>query len=280
MRKIIGVPFLALLACQASGPGETTSQQSPLCSGTDVPIYTNRFAAQAGTSGVATPAQAAAGIVSSDAPTSGASVSLAAPGSAPAVPASSAPPATTGTGTGATTDAGTGDGTYTAMIVSCGAAPCAPGQVAVDAPLPVNAGTGTATGGTAVAGPVAPVSAPARPTTTESAAPSAAPAAGAPASTPPTNLVCTSPPPPCPEGQSPQFTGKQTWECTDCSLVVTYGGLYGNYRRCVNMPHLTCPDGQVPTWVYEDEQWECQTTCNNGTYDQHTIEGVMVCVPC
>jgi hypothetical protein len=269
MRKLIGIPFLALLACQASGPNDTTSQQAPLCSGTDVPIYTNRFAVQYGGSGVATAPEAAAGVVSSDAPAGG-------------IAGTPAPttggPTTTGTGTAA--DAGTGDGTYTAMTMTCGVAPCAPGQVAAEAPPAVTAGTGTATGGIATAGPTA-AAPPTRTATTDVAAPStSAPVAGAAASTPPPNLVCAPPPPACPEGQSPQFTGKHTWECTDCSLVVTYGGLYGNYRRCVNMPHLTCPDGAVPTWVYEDEQWECKTKCDNGQYDQHTVQGVMVCVPC
>ena len=73
---------------------------------------------------------------------------------------------------------------------------------------------------------------------------------------------------------------KHTWECTDCALVVTYGFLYGNYRRCVNEPHVNCPEGQVPTWVVEDEQWECKRTCDNGQYDRHAIQGQTVCVPC
>jgi hypothetical protein len=96
--------------------------------------------------------------------------------------------------------------------------------------------------------------------------------------------VCAPPPPSCPEGQSPQFTQKNAWECTDCALVVSYGSIYGNFRRCVNEPKLQCPDGQVPTWVFEDDQWECQwecqDTCDNGQYDQHTINGTTVCVPC
>jgi hypothetical protein len=277
MRKIIGIPLLALLACQGGGPSETTRQQASLCSGTDVPIYKNRFAAQYGSSGVATAPEAAAGVISSDAPAGGTAGPVATTPGAPAVTASSAPAAPEPTGTGTATDAGTADGRYTAMIVTCGAAPCSTDQVAVEAPPTVGAGPGTATTGIGVAGPSAPAAAP---TTSAAAAGTTAPSAAAPASTPPTNLICTSPPPPCPEGQSPQFTSKQMWECTDCSLVVTYGGIYGNYRRCVNMPHLTCPDSEVPTWVYEDEQWECKTKCDNGQYDQHTIQGVMVCVPC
>jgi hypothetical protein len=282
MRKITCIPLLALLACEGSGPGETVHHQgpqSPLCSGTDVPIYKNRFTAQYGASGVATAPEAAAGVISSDAPAGGTAGPVAT--SAPATSASGAPaasppaPASTGAGgAGTAADGGTGDGTYTAMTVTCGAAPCVPGEVAVEVPPTVSGGSGAAAGGIGIAGPVA------------ATAGASAPAAAAPASTPstpsapPTNLVCASPPPSCPEGQSPQFTGKQTWECTDCALVVTYGGIYGNYRRCVDMPHLTCPDGEVPTWVYEDEQWECKTKCDNGQYDQHTIQGVMVCVPC
>ena len=115
------------------------------------------------------------------------------------------------------------------------------------------------------------------------AAADTAPTSSAPAadpSAPTAKLFCTDPPPSCPQGQSPQFTSKKTWECTDCGLVVTYGGIYGNYRRCVNKPHLNCPAGNVPTWVFEDEQWECKTKCDNGQYDQHTVEGTLVCVPC
>src|SRR5439155_12223855 len=103
-----------------------------------------------------------------------------------------------------------------------------------------------------------------------------------PAPTPPAGptLICAPTPPECPAGLSPQFTLRKTWECTDCSLVVTYGGIFGNYRRCVNKPQVTCTGEEVPTWSFGDEQWQCKTKCDNGLYDQHTIEGVLVCVPC
>lgn len=92
---------------------------------------------------------------------------------------------------------------------------------------------------------------------------------------------CVEAPPSCPEGQSPQYVfSSSTWECTDCSVVITYGSSYGNYTRCASAPTISCPEGQVPTWVYEDEQWECQDTCDNGAYDQHTVSGSTVCVPC
>jgi hypothetical protein len=92
---------------------------------------------------------------------------------------------------------------------------------------------------------------------------------------------CAAPPPSCPSGQSPQFVySSSTWQCTDCSVVITYGGTYGNYTRCASAPTISCPSGQVPTWVVNDEQWECQDTCNNGQYDEHAVSGSTVCVPC
>jgi hypothetical protein len=160
-----------------------------------------------------------------------------------------------------TTSVPAADPSTTAMVQSCGSAPCAPGQVAVELP-PMVGSPGTGAGGAPSAG--------AADSTAAASAP--VPADG--------TIVCTDPPPPCPQGQSPQYTSKGTWECTDCSLVVTYGGIYGNYRRCVSLPHLDCPQGQTPTWVFEDDQWECKPTCDNGQYDQHTIGGQLVCVPC
>jgi hypothetical protein len=147
-----------------------------------------------------------------------------------------------------------------AMTVSCGSTSCGKGQVAVNIPAPAGPGSGPI--GTGADPPI-----------------DGAPSGGG--STPPqATQVCAAPPPNCPTGQSPQFTLKQTWECTDCALVVTYGGTYGNYRRCVSTPTLQCSTGEVPTWVYENEDWECQPTCDNGQYDQRTIAGMMVCVPC
>jgi hypothetical protein len=162
---------------------------------------------------------------------------------------------------GAMSESPPNDPSLTAMTVQCGQAACAPGQVAVLLPpkaTPGGGGLGAAAGG--------------------SDSTSGGPATGAPPTA--AMVVCAEPPPVCPTGQSPQYTIKQTWECTDCSLVVTYGGIYGNYRRCVGVPHLTCSNGEVPTWVFEDDQWECKPPCDNGQYDRHTIAGVMVCVPC
>jgi hypothetical protein len=294
MRKLIAIPFLTLLACQTGGTEDTvTQQQQPqalVCSDGDVPIYSNTFVPQVGASGVATAPEAAAGIISSDATGTGSTVggtaSLGPAVGATGTPTTTAPPPSTPPL--AASDGGSATGPITAMVATCGTAPCAPDQVAVDippAPNPTTGVTGTA-GPTAAGAPIATSTAvsdttAARPATAGAAAPTAGAAAPAAASSPPANnLVCTSPPPPCPEGQSPQFTMKHTWVCTDCALVVTYGYIYGNYRRCVDEPHLECPQGQVPTWVVEDEQWECKSTCNNGTYDQHAIQGQTVCVPC
>lgn len=283
MRKHFAIPFLMFfMACEGSSNVQTktqTNQQSLVCSGSDVPIYRNRFAPQAGASGVATPAEAAAGVISSDAvggagsaPTSGAiAVDVAFTTATPSTtPVDGAPTGTGGTAGGA----GGSNAPVAAMDASCGQAPCSQDQVAVELP-PVVAG---ATGGTPTPGVGAAASLSDPPVSTGPTATTSA--LTAPPSVPTGTLVCADPPPSCPEGQSPQFTSKKTWECTDCSLVVTYGGIYGNYRRCVNMPHLNCSTGEVPTWVFENEQWECKTKCDNGQYDQHTVQGVMVCVPC
>ncbi len=153
------------------------------------------------------------------------------------------------------------DSSVTAMTVACGNAQCQPGQVAVSIPPPPPSGGGFS--GAPVSGIATPIAVPAQPVD-----------AGAP------TIICTSPPPACPAGQSPQYTMKDTWECTDCSIVVTYGSAYGNYRRCVGMPTINCSTGQVPTWSFTGENWQCQPTCDNGDYDQHTIGGGLVCVPC
>ncbi len=159
-----------------------------------------------------------------------------------------------------------GSDDVSAMTVTCGQANCAPGQVAVDIAPDPSASTGDGIAG-------APLSEGKPSTGTDTPGGDGTTQASA-------TILCTAPPPVCAKGLSPQFTGKQTWECTDCSLVVTYGGQYGNVRRCASAPTIVCPDGQVPTWVYEDEQWECKPTCDNGQYDQHTIGGQLVCVPC
>ncbi|HEY3816472.1 MAG TPA: hypothetical protein VGL81_04840 [Polyangiaceae bacterium] len=94
-------------------------------------------------------------------------------------------------------------------------------------------------------------------------------------------VQCVDAPPSCSAGQSPQYVySSATWQCTDCSVVITYGGSYGNYTRCVSAPTVSCPSGQVPTWIVDEEQWECQDTCDDGQYDQHEINGATICVPC
>jgi hypothetical protein len=154
-----------------------------------------------------------------------------------------------------------GEGPPTAMAVSCAPAACAPGEVLVEQPPKID----NTTGGVGVGAGV----------DDSFGGPDSNPP---PAPTPTT--VCTVPPPQCPTGQSPQFTLHQTWECTDCSLVVTYGGIFGSVRRCVNKPNVTCTGEDVPTWSFGDEAWQCKTKCDNGLYDQHTIQGTLVCVPC
>jgi hypothetical protein len=255
MRLIFVAAVMACAACGVGGNKNWQSTTQPLsCDQGDVPIYTNRFTPQSGGSGVATGADAAAGKINSDGssgPTTG--------GADPAGP--------TGAGGGATTPPQVDPtGPLTAMVATCGQAQCAPFQVAVEFPAaPAGGGVASgaafsdAAGAPASGGDTAPTDPPNQPAPT---------------------VKCAPPPPDCQPGFSPQFTGHDTWECTDCALVVTYGGIYGNYRRCVNAPTIACPQGQVPTWSYDKEIWECKDTCDNGMYDQHTIEGQLVCVPC
>ena len=98
MRKLIGIPFLTLLACQSGGTTDTTTtqQQALVCSDGNVPIYSNTFVPQSGGSGVATAPEAAAGIISSDATGSGSGgIATAGPALAPTTagaPATTAPP--------------------------------------------------------------------------------------------------------------------------------------------------------------------------------------------
>jgi hypothetical protein len=269
MRSILVAAVMVFTACGVGGNKSWHSTSQPLsCDNGQTAIYTNRFTPQSGGSGVATGADAAAGRINSDGPSGTPS------GSPGALPPSggggSAPPS----GGGGTPAPGGGGGTapaedpnepLTAMVASCGVAQCAPGQVAVElAPAPQGGGAGSSVGisSDVAGGAPAPVDPP------------------APADPPAPTVKCAAPPPTCQPGFSPQYTGHDTWECTDCALVVTYGGIYGNYRRCVNAPTIVCPDGQVPTWSADQETWQCQPTCDNGMYDQHTIEGQLVCVPC
>ena len=235
------VVVLSVLGCGVEQPPlPPKTIQGLTCNGGDVPIFRNRFQPFSGGSGVASGADAAAGKISEDAPAG----------------AQTAPPVTTRS-----------DEVFTAMSASCGQVPsCVPGQVAVEElPRAGNGGGGVGTG-VGIGGPegdaLPPPDAPKAPPTPEK------------------KLVCAEPPPNCAAGLSPQFTSKRVWECTDCGLVVTFGGIFGNYRRCVNKPKLSCVTGQVPTFGLEDETWQCKPTCDNGMYDQHTVDGVMVCVPC
>jgi hypothetical protein len=257
MRLIFVAAVMACAACGVGGNKNWQSTSQPLsCDQGDIPVYTNRFTPQSGGSGVATGADAAAGKINSDGP------------SGPTAGGAK----TDGTGGGGATTPPSTDpgGPITAMVASCGQAPCAPFQVAVEFPAaPSGGGVGAGVASaTDAAGPAA-----------GGAAPSGADPA-TPPSDPPPSVKCAPPPPDCQPGFSPQYTGHDTWECTNCALVVTYGGIYGNYRRCVNAPNIACPQGQVPTWSYDQEIWECKDTCDNGMYDQHTIEGQLVCVPC
>jgi hypothetical protein len=245
MRTILVAAVMACAACGVGGNKNWKSTgQALTCDNGETAVYTNRFTPQSGGSGVATGADAAAGKINSDG-SSGGSPGGAPPGADPGSPGPAPAPDPQ------TPDAGEA---LTAMVASCGVTQCAPGQVAVEFPA-TPAGGGIATGAAVDDAALPPEPAP------------------EPTDPPAPTVKCAEPPPTCPPGLSPQYTGHDTWECTDCALVVTYGGIYGNYRRCVNSPTIVCPEGQVPTWSYEGEIWECKDTCDNGMYDQHTIQG-------
>lgn len=94
-------------------------------------------------------------------------------------------------------------------------------------------------------------------------------------------FACVPPPPACPAGKSPNYVSAGRWECTDpCDLVIHYGSIYGGLTVCAGTPTISCPSGEVPTFVYETETWECRRTCDNGLYDQHYLGPMLVCVPC
>lgn len=276
MRVTLVLAFLGLAACTSSNPGATT--QAITCESGQTTVYTNRFAPTPGASGVATGEDAANGKTNSDGPVSG-GIS----GGAPTPTAGGdlvGPDAPTGN-TPAPTPKPL-DGPITAMVASCQPTMCADGQVAVEIPPMVgNNGDGPVLSGGPASGPSAGPSDPA--IDDSGTAEVDAPAIPTPPNvqlSPPGTLLCVPPPPACDNGMSPQYNSKGQWECTDCAIVVTYGGAYGNYRRCANEPNIKCEDGQVPTWVFETETWECKITCDNGQYDQHTIGGELVCVPC
>jgi hypothetical protein len=264
--------IFALLAFAGCTGSDTVSRtQAITCDDGQTVVFSNRFAPAPGGSGVATGEDAANGAINSDGPTGG-GVGISegdttldgpsAPSTAPALPNPTTKPI---------------DGPLTAMTESCQPSMCAPGQVAVEVPPT----PGSVNGGPVGVGPdptAGPIDDGGLGIESEPAPP--APSTPPVVLSPPGTLVCVDAPPSCPDGQSPQFTSKMVWECTDCALVVTYGGIYGNYRRCVNEPTIVCPDGETPTWVFETEQWECKTTCDNGQYDQHTVDGLLLCVPC
>jgi len=93
--------------------------------------------------------------------------------------------------------------------------------------------------------------------------------------------LCVAPPPECADGTFPTYRDPAGWSCEPpCEIIVSYGGIYGGERRCASNPDLSCPPEEVPTFTLEGEVWECRPTCDNGLYDQHYIDGQMVCVPC
>jgi hypothetical protein len=72
-------------------------------------------------------------------------------------------------------------------------------------------------------------------------------------------------------------------DATNANLVViSYGGIYGNGGVCAGPPpQQACPSaGQVWTWNFLSEEWDCQDECNNGQYDQRMFGNQTVCVPC
>lgn len=92
--------------------------------------------------------------------------------------------------------------------------------------------------------------------------------------------ICVPPPSACPPGTHPNYVGS-SWRCDGpCDLVIHYGSIYGGQNVCAPTPRISCPGGQVPTFVYETQRWECRTTCDNGLYDQIRLDGQLVCVPC
>ena len=65
-------------------------------------------------------------------------------------------------------------------------------------------------------------------------------------------------------------------------VVISYGGIYGNGGLCAGPPPAqACPTaGQVWTWNFLSEKWDCENECDNGQYDQRSYRGQTVCVPC
>jgi hypothetical protein len=101
------------------------------------------------------------------------------------------------------------------------------------------------------------------------------------------------PPPSCradqiPDYQIPDASAPGVWVCRDrCpELEIQFGSIYMCERVCAPRPTVSCPAGQVPTFVYETRRWECVTECDGGLYDPHYLDplgtgpAVLVCVPC
>lgn len=92
--------------------------------------------------------------------------------------------------------------------------------------------------------------------------------------------ICVPPPPPCPEGEDPEFV-RGAWRCMPpCDYLIQYGFLYGYQQHCADRPDPECPSGQVPTFNAEMQRWVCDETCDNGQYDRVWLDGELVCVPC
>jgi len=93
--------------------------------------------------------------------------------------------------------------------------------------------------------------------------------------------ICVPPPPECPPGTHPNYVASGRWRCDPpCDLIIHYGSIYGGRNVCAGRPMMSCPTGQVPTFVEETEVWECRPTCSDALYDRIMLDGSIVCVPC
>jgi hypothetical protein len=174
---------------------------------------------------------------------------------------------------------------FASTTATCVPAVCPPDQVAVPQLIGTGSSSSAGTSGAIESPPVSPRAGTATPT------PVSPPATPAPATIDagPGDVICTSPPPECPAGQAPSYAPAGYWHCmplcdaNDPNLVViSYGGIYGNGGICAGPPpqQACSTTGQVWTWNYLNEDWECAPECDNGQYDQHTFGNQTVCVPC
>ena len=92
-------------------------------------------------------------------------------------------------------------------------------------------------------------------------------------------VQCIAAPPACGMGQGLDFAFGE-WACKPCALIVQFGGLFGGLRACAPLPTVSCGGGTAPTFDAQARVWSCVTTCNNGLYDQRTLNGTLVCIPC